>query len=589
MANGFNLLRVKSAVKSHSQMSYNPSVIASMDFGQIVPLMAIELTTGDQFDIKGRYFSRLAPLVRPTYGKFTFRTVGAFVPFYQIADDAEAFMAGNTVWEGNSVHQRCFLVKDFLSAIASNVNPFMIDTPAGGQDDLVFTSSSGTVTHRQFTALGKYIYKVLCGLGYTLPQNADLQSTSTWVSSSGFGNYRLNAMPLLCFMKLYNDYMSQSQRFNSSSLTSLLHDIRHSISVTNKYDSTTGLILPGGIVDLLSSIKLCYENDYFTSAWQNPNTPLNNLENQAVVQVPENGGMDVRQTRLNTYTELDNNFQVGTLNQRALDFLKAFDDWVRRNNYSGSRVVQKIYSRFGIKTDDFRSNYAHIISTDISPISVGDVTSTASTSQASLADYAGKGILSTEKGFSYRSSDYGILFILGYFTVNPMNAYGFDRMCLRNNSLDFYNPEFDGLGADAIPYAELFVNPLSPTEVTPTSDDMVYGFTERYNSYRTIRDKIIGEFRQMRPNAPENCWHTGRLLSDVRGNGQMVAQSPSMINMAQYNSEYNRIFSVVSGIDHFYLTCEFEIHAVRPMLSLNQTPRLGEGDTVLSRNGNEIN
>lgn len=589
MANGFNLLRVKSAVKSHSKMSFNPSVIASMDFGQIVPLQAIELTQGDKFDIIGRYFSRLAPLVRPTYGKFTFRTVAAFVPFYQIADDAEALMAGNTVWEGNSVRQRCFLVKDFLSAIASNVNPFMIDTPSGGQDDLVFTSSSGTVTHRQFTALGKYVYKVLCGLGYTLPQNADLQTTSTWMSTTGFGNYRLNAMPLLCFMKLYNDYMSQSQRYNSSSLTSFLHDIRHAKSVTNKYDATTGLLLSGGIVDLLSSIKLCYENDYFTSAWQNPNTPLNTLESQAIVNVPENGGMDVIATRLNTAAELDNTNQTGNLNQRALDFLKAFDDWVRRNNYSGSRIVQKIYSRFGIKTDDFRSNYAHIISTDISPISVGDVTSTASTSGASLADYAGKGILSTEKAVSYRSSDYGILFILGYFTVNPMNAYGFDRMCLRNNPFDFYNPEFDGLGADAIPYAELFVNPLSPTELTPTSDDMVYGFTERYNSYRTIRDKIIGEFRQMRPTAPENCWHTGRLLSDVRGNGQMVAQSPSMINMAQYNSEYNRIFSVVSGIDHFYLTCEFEIHAVRPMLSLNQTPRLGEGDTVLPRNGNEIN
>lgn len=586
MANGFNLLRVKSAVKSHSKMTFNPSVIASMDFGQIVPLMAIELTQGDQFDIKGRYFSRLSPLVRPTYGKFTFRTVAAFVPFYQIADDAEALMTGNTVWEGNSVHQRCIKVGDFVYAFVNASNSLM--TSASATDaDFVYISGAGVTTYRKFTSLGKYVYKVLCGLGYTLPQNVDFQSTGTWIN--GFGSYRLNAMPLLCFMKLYNDYMSQSQRYNSSSLTSLLHNIRHGKSVTNKFDATTGLILEGGFVELLSSIKLCYENDYFTSAWQNPNTPLNTLESQAIVEVPENGGMDVIATRLNTAAELDNSSQTGYLNQRALDFLKAFDDWVRRNNYSGSRVVQKIYSRFGIKTDDFRSNYAHIISTDISPISVGDVTSTASTTQATLADYAGKGILSTEKGVSYRSSDFGMLFILGYFTVNPMNAYGFDRMCLRNNPLDFYNPEFDGLGADAIPYAELFTNPLSPTELTPTSDDMVYGFTERYNSYRFIRDKILGEFRQMRPNAPENCWHTGRLLSDVRGNGQMVAQSPSMINMAQYDSEYNRIFSVVSGIDHFYLTCEFEIHAVRPMLSLNQTPRLGEGDTVLPRNGNEIN
>lgn len=59
--------------------------------------------------------------------------------------------------------------------------------------------------------------------------------------------------------------------------------------------------------------------------------------------------------------------------------------------------------------------------------------------------------------------------------------------------------------------------------------------------------------------------------------------------MAQSDSEYNRIFSVTNGdVDHFYLTARFNVDAIRPMMNLNQVPRLGEGDTVVPRNGNVI-
>ena len=59
--------------------------------------------------------------------------------------------------------------------------------------------------------------------------------------------------------------------------------------------------------------------------------------------------------------------------------------------------------------------------------------------------------------------------------------------------------------------------------------------------------------------------------------------------MPQYDSEFNRIFSVTSGdVDHFYLTCQFKVDAILPVLNLNQATRLGEGDTTVPRNGNTI-
>lgn len=91
------------------------------------------------------------------------------------------------------------------------------------------------------------------------------------------------------------------------------------------------------------------------------------------------------------------------------------------------------------------------------------------------------------------------------------------------------------------------------------------------------------------PYTEMSVWHTGRILNDVRANGVMKAQSSAMNTMPQTGSEYNRIFADMNDdYDKFYLTCQFNVSAVRPMLSLNQVPRLGEGDTNVPKNGNVI-
>lgn len=160
-------------------------------------------------------------------------------------------------------------------------------------------------------------------------------------------------------------------------------------------------------------------------------------------------------------------------------------------------------------------------------------------------------------------------------------------LVLRTEPLDIYNPEFDGLGADAISVGEYFANPIDTDD--PTYDDNTFGFTERYNSYRYARDMITGEFRNYHENADMNVWHTGRLLNKVRHDGYLLAQNSAVNTMPQTESEYNRIFNVTDGgNDTFYLTANFEVSAVRPMMNLNQVVNLGEGNTVVPRNGNVI-
>ena len=416
---GFDILKVKSAVKNHNKFDLSRTHLTTMDFGEIVPLFVEETVPGDKFNIGSEYFSRMAPLVKPTYGKFSFKTVAAFVPYHQVAWDCDAWFAGKTTWEGQTPHHRYISVHDLFQFI---YNYCITTTGANsGNTDFSFVNNSGTIIYNLLTKKGKYYVKVLNALGYALPQGVDTRSGSTW--SSSVKDTKLSAYPLLAYFKLYNDYMSQSQRFNSSTLSNFLQNVKYGKTATG-FNNATGQILQAGIKVLFDNLYLNYENDYFTSAWQQPNNAINGYESLTGLEVPGYSylGASYPLTETNmtdnmTVSQTTTDAQGATIvkiGQRALDFLKDFDDWVRRNNYSGSRAVQQIYSRFGIKTDDYKSHYANVLSTDIVPVQVGDITANAgtnftlngSTQTVALGDYAGKGIVNGSKEIPFSETEY---------------------------------------------------------------------------------------------------------------------------------------------------------------------------------------
>ena len=579
---GFSQLRVKSAVKARNLIDLSADHLTTSQFGQIQPLKVIETIPGGEYPINASYFSRLAPLVEPTYGKFKFNTLIGFVPYCQIAYDADAWIVGKTTWEGQTPLHRYITIYQLTEFFRNYC--FTTTGASATSNDFVFTSNTGNLTYMKYTTAGKYWTKVLNALGYAVPQGVDYQTSSDWYTK--VRSYKLSAYPLLAFFKLYNDYMTQSQRFNTSVLSDALLKIKYNKTLSG-FNTSTGAIDASVVKVFFDNLLLNYGNDYFTSAWMNPNTPLSSPESLNVYSVPQAGYDTVGDTGADNILTTIGVSSTTYIGQRSLDFLQAFDNWVRRNSYSGSRSVQQMFSRFGIKSDDYKSHYAHVLKVDSYPVQVGDITSTSDTTGASLGDYAGKGIMSGDNSVSYKASDTGLLIVLGWYSVVPMNAYGFDRMVLRNEPLDYYTPEFDGLGADAIPVMEFFENPIG-TGSTLGVD--VFGFTERYNSYRYGRDQITGDFRDMHFAAGDmNAWHTGRNMTAIRAAGGLVAQSSSVNTLPQYGSEYNRIFNVTNGsVDTFFLTCHFDIKATLPILNLNQVVRLGEGDTILPRNGDVI-
>lgn len=618
---GFDFLNINSAIQHRNKFDLSMPHLTTMSIGQIQPVWNASAVPGDHFAVKGRMFSRMAPLMVPTYGKLDLKSASFFVPYHQIAEDADAFFNGRTTYEGQTVYLRYFTVNTLLDFFINGQNVITNDyvsaavsNPAKSDGinidpseyDFCYTDESGVLTPMKLTSYGRWCYKFLASLGYQIPSKADLTESegdlakapsSTWYSTIGVK--KLNAMPLLCAVKAYNDWMSNSVKYDNSHLSTLLLAIRQNKALTaqplvGSYNGD-GELTTLCLKYFFSYIRLMYENNYFTSSWRNAGTVDDNngsLSRVTEIQYRPSSASDtypdneIKSTLYGNILHYGTNVALSEVSQRGLDFLRAFDNWVRRNNYAGSRAVQQIYARFGIKPDYFKTHYAEVLSTSVASMNVGDVMATTAGSDGIsvnvLGEYAGKGIVSGEFGFDHTASDFGQYITLAWISVDALYPFGFDRDVLRSEPLDFFTPEFDGLSGDSISDMEVYVNPKA-TDSTYLGDD-TFGFTERYNDYRCPRPRVTGDYRLY---DTMSAWHFGRDMSELTG---YTAQSDAVMYYEQGNTQYNRIFNITDGsVDPFYTTWWFDVNAVRPLKNFNQVPDLGEGDTRVPKNGNVIN
>lgn len=568
--NSFNKINVASASTDKTKVNLSFTHLTTMNFGEVMPLANWDCIPGDQFSVNYSSFSRCAPMVLPTYGDAQFKTLSFFVPYYQVAEDFDAWVAGKSMYKGKATSIRTFNVSTMINLFTSYST--RVSDASAAYDFCYFNGDEGEYEYYRLNPKGKNYYKVFRSLGYQIPHYFDINEDNT----------KLNALPLLCYVKAINDYMSQSVIYDNSAISGLLKRIADG-------DVKNIDIFDLGI--LVRSFSLLYDQDYFTSAWATPTSPLSNtsisVKSDMLAGYSELGVLDTGRggfPGLSTYHP-----SVTSILQNDLDVLKSFDAWCRRNAYSGSRTLEQIYSRYGIKVEDFDVEYADLIGSSSTPLQVGDITSTAATGfgegLSQVGEYAGKGIINGKDGFNYRANDFGQLIVLGYISVKPMYADGFDRQVLKTDPLDFYQPEYDGIGVNAISVGEVACCPhnLDPESEDVAHYDDTFGFCERYNEYRTGKDKVTGDMCLQRYE-DANLWHFNRNLSSLVESDNLHAQSTAFLEVN--GDEYNKIFNIVDDSeDKFYMTINFGVTAIRPIKSNSQTARLGDGNTTIHKNG----
>lgn len=174
------------------------------------------------------------------------------------------------------------------------------------------------------------------------------------------------------------------------------------------------------------------------------------------------------------------------ITMEKLRHLSIMQLWQERNGRTDGDYNMMIKAHFG-KNPHQPDNSPIYIGGTVQDIVITEILQTSeSTETGKLGEGGGHGI-SAGAGYvgSFHSPDYG--FIMGIMSIMPDVTYteGIDRELTRETFADYYYPEFNGLGPQAILNKEL--------KIAGTNDDDLWGYQERFQEMKHRRNKVSGE------------------------------------------------------------------------------------------------
>ena len=556
-----------------SKMNLDSIHITSADFMELAVSYAIECPKGLAFNMKQECFSRLAPMPVPTFGRGEIRHKAFFVPFRTVWPAWNDFY--NSVPHvynngSSSIPTNVPLIdlndiyRIFTTSLAEVINddaPEVYDFYYGDPE------SGPTERYYNFTDLGRKVYKLLLSLGYkfTFRYNGPAEFVS--------------ALPLMCFMRIYCDWFFSSQYANDPTFNTMAKyfnrndEASSAVSYINYNDLNT-------IFTNLANVN--YDSDYFTNVWDNPTGPNDGLYNLAIV--PDVTTKIDEDTFTNNVMSSPYEYggtpvvlpgEDGLFTQYSLNALRALTDYMKRNQIAGSRAVDRYLARFGVNLSNEKLNRSVLVGSYNQNLQFGDVTATADTERGNLGDYAGKGLTYGDGTYDFYTDELGYYIVVS--SIVPYAGYyqGYDR-CTRHITLfDFYQPEFDALGVQAISKGEVY----TPIDIKTTGAllpvdyrDQVFGFVPRYAEYKIPRDMITGDIILRSRNAGKDAWHLFRDVEPqiLSTGAENFVHSPSFVSGADAK-QYNRIFyntGEYANADHFNIIHNFKVDVTFPGASL---------------------
>lgn len=557
-------------------------------------LGCIPTTRGDKYNVKYFQFSRLAPLIAPTFGSFKIRTLAFFVPAHSIWTGYRNYISGNVDSStpngpiNFSLADLCYFLTGDLSLDLSSANTqdwttdyfdlsnsikltgvsslTALESQTKYYDLVFYNWNSSQILNAvavNFTALGRSVWNSLICLGYNPPMRIN---TST-VAGSAYLVDRYSLYPLLAYARVCYDYLYPSQYVNQQGFGYLFTQ-----KLYDKWSTTQG---KQDVFDSLVQLVFnSYEQSFYTSLWARPNQ-VGVGSGQGVVPAVVQGfnaasvSGDLvssnRSTRvvsgdaaslLNGSTSGLNssihNDYVSNLTPTMLRWLTSVSDFVTRNNLGGARFREFMRSHFGYNTQNDTCDESVFIESFVDSVDIGEVTNLTSSDGSSigvLGEMAGKGSSSSKKThrFKFEAKESG--FLIFVTDVKPIVGYPRgDRAWARaiKSRFDLYTPEFDGVGMEGVPYEGIVSDFRSFSEVQAVTQPYngVFGFAPRYSErYKIGQDNLFGDFVFNSRSNGMNAWHTLRDVLYGRTSVQPLALDSKFLHV---DNQYQRIFRYTS-------------------------------------------
>lgn len=236
---------------------------------------------------------------------------------------------------------------------------------------------------------------------------------------------------------------------------------------------------------------------------------------------------------------------------------EAIQIWRENALRAGNRISDNLRAHYGdvAQYHDHRSTYLGSVD---APLNIGDIDSHSQTGTGAneqLGDIAGKGLSSLdEKVFKFNCKQFGaIMVIMSILPEAEYQSNGIDRMNQLLESEDFFIPEYQNLGLEAVSSLN-FLN----TALTSAKN---IGYAPRYYGYKTKLDKCFNGFHYGQQFA---AWTSPKVdvYSALSQSYSALPISTLYVNPSLYDGNFG---VSVANSDQFLCDVYFDVDAVRPM------------------------
>lgn len=626
MASFLDKFKIKTATNERTKMDLSCDHITSTDFMLFNSVYNREMVPKEKLVVNVETFTRMEPLVVPTFGRANVKNRAFFVPYRTIFPGWDDFITDTSHVLANGsperimstsvpvIDQEIFWSFMLVGLVGSDPLTTVVPEPSGtftlakwvednphAFDYIVTydhkdTGTTATYMKQQYpkwesangypiklTAYGRQVMKIMNSLGYVF----NTYVVSTPVNGQLGVTAKYSALPLLALAKVYSDWFMPTA-YDTKELDYLFRR-----DVVGDYYTLSA----ADLMKIFSYItRVSYDSDYFVSAWDRPNAP-NSGSIDSAFNIPDinlTNGSTASFTSDGNAPTLSVGSGTGRITKFGLDALNSLSDYLKRHQLAGSRSIDRFLARFGVTLDAAKVNRSVYLGQDQVPLQIGDVTSMADTINtgnlariqgASLGSFAGKGIGYGQKSFEYTTDEYGMFIITS--TIIPSIDYyqGVDRNVLHVTRTDFWTPEFDSLGTQAIGKNEVYLPIVGGTgfyyqtgDQLDSYDSLVFGFTPRYAECKVGRSRLTGDKRYNSMAVGQDSWHLMRQLEF--GNKKDVVHNIDFVRgyetypelghegMGDY-AQYNRIFqNTETNADHFNMIYHFNVTSWNPMSPL---------------------
>ncbi len=254
----------------------------------------------------------------------------------------------------------------------------------------------------------------------------------------------------------------------------------------------------------------------------------------------------------NLYTDLSD-ATAATINQLRQSF--QIQKLLERDARGGTRYTEIVRSHFGVISPDARLQRPEYIGGGSTNININPIAQTSGTKASGtttpMGTLAAMGTaLAHNHGFTYSSTEHGV--IIGLVSIRADLTYqqGLARMWSRSTRYDFYFPAFATLGEQAVLNKEIYVTGNS-------GDNDVFGYQERWAEYRYYPSRISSLFRSTAAGTID-AWHLAqKFTSTPTLNSTFIQDTPPVSRVVAVGAAANG--------QQFIFDSFFDCKKARPM------------------------